>query len=126
MFDPDLRPRLLVVESDDGVRRVLERMLHNRYDLTAVSAASAALGTIQKERFDALLLDLGQADALDLLKAASAVKLGTIVTSDTTGADWERSAWELGALAFLSKPYDAHALDAALERTLGTKARRGT
>ena len=115
MPDSTSRPRLLVVETDDSVRRVLGRALSARFEVAPI--AKGALGRLQEERFDALLLDLGVGEpAFDLLKAArkSAPSLPIVVT----GSEEHRAeALALGARAFVAKPYDAAALDAALSFT---------
>src|SRR5262249_23045730 len=55
--DPtNLRPRVLVVDDDDGVARALERILRHDYDVTVTKSGEAALDLLAGgTTFDAML-----------------------------------------------------------------------
>lgn len=131
MPDSPLRPRLLIVESDDSVRRVLGRVLARRFEVTPLATATSALGRLKEERFDVMLLDLGVPDmkSMDVLRAVLDVDatLPVIVTTPTPSAEAERVATALGAIAFLTKPVALADLDEPLARaaTLSHARRAG-
>jgi len=51
------RPRLLVVDDDERVRKALSRTLGRRYDVTAVATGEAALAAVGDRPFDAAIVD---------------------------------------------------------------------
>ncbi len=116
------RPRLLIVESDESVRRVLGRVLSNRFEITPIASGKSALGRLREAEYEVMLLDLALTDmpALDLMRAARelAPTLPLIVTTPAHDAATEASVMTLGALAYLAKPFNTPDLQAPLERAL--------
>lgn len=114
------RPRLLIVESDEPVRRVLARVLARRFEITPLATGTSALGRLTEERFDVMLLDLCLADmaGMEFFRATRTIDatLPVIVTTPVPSAETERVAAALGAVAFVLKPFDTPDLDEPLER----------
>jgi CheY-like chemotaxis protein len=55
----NVRPRVLVVDDDDGVARALERILRSDYDVTIARSGEAALDVLHGgASFDAMLVDI--------------------------------------------------------------------
>jgi two-component system KDP operon response regulator KdpE len=122
MSEPIVRPRLLIVEPDDSVRRVLGRWLHRRFEVAPVGRGAAAVGRLREERFDVVIVDLGVGDVSALVVAAArdcAPALPVVVTSASLDLELETAARALGASAFVTKPFDAAALMAALTKAMG-------
>lgn len=124
-----LRPRLLMVEPDDSVRRVLGRVLGRRFEITPLATGRSALGRLAEERFDVMILDLflGDMAGLAFLRAARAIDetLPIIVTTPIPQIEMEQAAASFGAIAFVPKPFDTPDLDAPLARaTELARARR--
>ena len=56
---PEIKKRILVVEDDSGISRILElKLKQTGYATTLVNDGEAALLILKKEKFDLLLLDL--------------------------------------------------------------------
>lgn len=100
---------VLVVEDDDLSRDVVAALI--RLDGAKVGEAKGyhdALGALQKEAFDAILIDrsLGDGDGLDLLRTlrASSPDAKCIIVSASVPEELRREAMAVGASAVLEKP----------------------
>lgn len=51
-------PRLLCVDDDPRVLRVLQRMLREEYAMTLSTSGDEAVGLLRKDRFDLILTDM--------------------------------------------------------------------
>jgi CheY-like chemotaxis protein len=110
----ETQTRVLVVEDDPDVRRLLQFALDPVGEVTGVSDVYQALAMLQCKRFDVIVLDLifPGASGFDLmerlatLEIASRVVIVTGLTSDVA----IRRARSLGAHAFVTKPFDAELL----------------
>ncbi len=105
------RPKLLVVDDEEPVRRALQRILErNGYDCTTAHDASSARVALEEERFDLVLSDVnmpGQS-GLDLVKSIVVQYPGT-ATVMCTGLDdaaLARTAIEIGAYGYIVKPFE--------------------
>ncbi|MFO0739117.1 MAG: response regulator [Labilithrix sp.] len=120
MSEPIVRPRVLIVESDESVRRVLVRMLAPRFEVTPLGSGASAIGRLNEERFDLLIIDMSLSDmrAEQVVRVARArdARLPIIVTSASVVC--EGTARELGAFACLAKPFHAAALRALVGQAL--------
>jgi ActR/RegA family two-component response regulator len=103
------RPRLLLVEPDDAVRRVLGRVLTRHFEVTPLATAASALGRLAEERFDRMVYDV-TAGALVELRTACARHTGmrvVVIGPPDIGL-------ALGAAASLDKPFHTDAILRAL------------
>jgi len=110
--------RVLIVDDDGQVREVMSRQLQALgMVVETVPGGAQAIARLDRERYDALMLDLDMpgVTGLDVLlhvqRAAPAMPV--VVVTGTFEA--ERIA---GAVAVLSKPFEAGELRAALEDAL--------
>ncbi len=121
----DRRPRILVVEDDAEMARMLGLMLERAgYAVDGVSTGEQALAQLARHRYAALTLDLvlpdmpGQALIQRLRQDPATAALPVVVIS-AIGAE---ARGELGALAagieWLDKPIDQTGLQAVLNRVL--------
>jgi CheY-like chemotaxis protein len=116
MSEPTARPRLLIVESDETVRRVLGRILSPRFEITPLARGLRALARLKEQRFDVLLLDLAVKDAspIELVRQIRVIdpRLPVVVTTPSPvhahGMD----------VACISKPFHAPELVRALTEAL--------
>jgi len=105
------RPRLLVVEDRESLRRMLETALRGEgYEVVAAGDAEAALPLLARERFDLVLTDLKLpgASGLDVVAAcrrADATVPVVVMTAFGTVATAVQ-AMKLGAADFLEKPVE--------------------
>lgn len=121
--------RVLVVEDDPAIRRLLQASL-TRAGYRASDAASArdALNVIGIERPEAVLLDLGlpDRDGLELVQLIKArCDAVVLVVSARNETEDKVAALDLGADDYLTKPFDTEELLARI-RTALRHRRSGT
>jgi DNA-binding response OmpR family regulator len=120
-------PRVLVIEDDDSVARVLRLCLSAvGFDVAAVRTGEEALRVAEVEPIDAVVLDLGLPDSLGGAVLAWLRRLGRsggppwVIIS---ALDREEAARRYGPLGtFLAKPFDPWDLVRKLDELLGRKA----
>ncbi len=117
------KPRLLVVDDDPGLLRLLTiRLRAENYDVEAVENGLAALAALARVRPDLVLTDLrmDQMDGIGLLKEIQSRAPGLrviILTAHGTIPDAVQ-ATQSGAFAFLTKPVDKQELLDQVQKAL--------
>ncbi|MEX2494804.1 MAG: PAS domain-containing protein [Woeseia sp.] len=112
--------RILVVEDDEGVRRLVVTMLTELgYEIVAADDAAAALKCLEQGDFDLLFTDVimpGGMDGVALAREAARnqPELKVLLTSGFS----KHSMTELGAFPLLNKPYYEAQLAAAVRQVL--------
>lgn len=107
--------RILIVDDDQGVREMLEILLHKE-NLSATSAASApeALEKLRKESFDLVICDikLKESSGVDVLKEARGFCPETLFVMITAYASSETAIETLkhGAYDYITKPFNVDEL----------------
>jgi DNA-binding response OmpR family regulator len=120
-------PFALVVDDEPDLLATYERLLR-RKGVTAVTASSVALAraALGRERPDLVICDLRlpDGDGLDVVRAARAAAppVPVIVVTGFPSDETRRTALGAGATAFLSKPFAAAALLAAVDASLDGRA----
>jgi CheY-like chemotaxis protein len=118
---------ILIVDDNADTRLILSaRLKANHYHIVFAADALQAMSVAQKERPDAILLDLGLPGGnglmvLQRLKAntsLSAIPVIIVTAEDPQVAEARTS--EAGAVAFLQKPVDQDKLMAAVQQAVGT------
>jgi DNA-binding NtrC family response regulator len=117
------RKAILVVDDEKGQREILEMILSGEgYDVTTASSGEAALKFVHDRRFDLVLSDLKMTgiSGVDLLKELVAFDKSIMVILLTAHGtvDSAFEAKELGAFAYLQKPYEREKLLEAVARAL--------
>ncbi|MFO0619348.1 MAG: response regulator [Polyangiaceae bacterium] len=107
---------ILVVDDDEAMRGVVQRLLARRgYEVVAVPDGAAALEAASEKRFDVALIDfvMPQMDGRDLVLAlrAASPALRAVLMS---GGDRADDAAAVGA-TFIGKPFAPAALAAVIE-----------
>lgn len=115
--------RLLVVDDEPHLLRALVLNLTNRgYDVTTATTAALALAQIRRRAPDLLVLDLGlpDADGLDVIRElhATGSTVPIVVLSARSGREDKVIALDLGAVDYVSKPFDMNELIARLEAVI--------
>ena len=116
--------RILVVEDQDSIRRMIEALVGARgYDVTAVASGTKAIDVASVEPPDIVLLDLnlpGQFDGFEVcrrIRADPATKTTPIVIISALSDDESRqTASEAGATSYYTKPFSPIALLKEVER----------
>jgi len=128
-----MRPqRILVVDDDAGMRRVLERILAPDYPVELVEGAGEALTRLEKAEFALALVDvrLNDGDGYSLCQAIRARRPNTdviLITGSISEPDEKLfRSLEEGAFYFLFKPFDRRVLLALVERCLRLQRERFT
>jgi two-component system, NtrC family, response regulator GlrR len=117
------KPRLLIVDDDPGLLRLLTiRLRAENYEVEAVSSAAAALTALTRVRPDLVITDLrmDQMDGIGLLKEIQSRAPGLrviILTAHGTIPDAVQ-ATQSGAFAFLTKPVDKQELLDQIQKAL--------
>jgi CheY-like chemotaxis protein len=116
--------RILVVEDQDSIRRMIEALVQARgYQVTAVSSGAKAIDVALTDPPDMVLLDLnlpGQYDGFDVctrLRADPATRLVPVVIISAMDDDESRArATSAGATAYYTKPFSPIALLKEIDR----------
>ncbi len=120
---PKRKPRLLVVDDDPGLLRLLTiRLRAENYDVEAAENGLAALAALARVRPDLVITDLrmDQMDGIGLLKEVQSRAPGLrviILTAHGTIPDAVQ-ATQSGAFAFLTKPVDKQELLDQVQKAL--------
>ncbi len=121
----ELKRNVLLVDDDLSILRVIKRILERKgYAVTAVSTGKEALTQINRNCFDASIVDVRLADisGLDIVKRITQVSPGTIrvvFTGSPGSSDFQSSAKNMDA--FLLKPVNPEELLHVLEEKLQTR-----
>jgi DNA-binding response OmpR family regulator len=116
--------RLLIVDDEEAMRRLLRLNLADRYDIVDTGDSEEALAMAMRGKPNAILLDLRMPNysGFELCRTfksmTSTQLIPIIVISGEAGATTKTFCKELGATAYFEKPVDFDALRARLERVL--------
>ena len=121
---PIARSRLLIVDDDEGVRAAISVIFEPAYEVQTVADGRSALEAMQRQAIDVVTLDLdlpGLAgiEVLAQMKQHDPFVEVIILTGQAT-LESARQAIQLGAFAYLTKPFDTlecrKVIQAALNR----------
>ncbi len=119
-------PRIAIVDDEAAIRDALATLLRNHaFQVCMAGSAQEALELIQQERPDLILLDIvldesapGRESGLDVLRRIRAMASFIPVIMLTSYTEWQVESLGLGAIAFVTKPWDAAALISQIRATL--------
>ncbi|EGD58314.1 two component transcriptional regulator [Novosphingobium nitrogenifigens DSM 19370] len=113
--------RVLVVEDDAAIRRLLQTALVRAgHAVIEAADARAAMAALSIDKPDAVLLDLGlpDRDGLELVPLIKATGAALIIVSAREDTDQKVTALDLGADDYVMKPFDSEELRARLRTAL--------
>jgi DNA-binding response OmpR family regulator len=116
--------KLLIVDDEEAMRRLLQINLADRYEILDTGNSEEALALAMKGKPNAILLDLRMPnysgfELCRTLKSMTSTQLiPIIIISGEAGATTKLFCKELGATAYFEKPVDFDALRSGLERIL--------
>lgn len=117
--------RLLIVDDQDTIRKMLRLTLSGRYDLYEAADAADAWDALRRVRPHAMILDImmpGEMDGYQLcekIKADPALRDTHVVMVTARGQETDRTRGEsAGANAYFVKPFSPLALTRHLEQHL--------
>lgn len=120
---------ILLIEDDSSARHLLrsllERESHTVWESASPDEAWSVLADTAAPDLAIVDLRLGEASGIDLMRRVRAdaiwSTLPLVLCSATPDRDSVLSSAQLGAAAFLTKPYDAARIRAAVNRALATR-----
>ena len=117
-----VKPRVLIIDDEDQVRRLLLELLTGCYTCHDVSSAEDALNALSGESFDLVISDINMGDmsGLDLVPHVRSISPDTVVVmiSGQHGIETAIQAMRVGAFDYITKPLDLRHVEAAVERAL--------
>jgi CheY-like chemotaxis protein len=128
MPEPDLRPRILVVDDEPELRRLNAEILrHSGYQVDAAEDGAAAWTALQLNRYDLLVTDndMPKISGVELLKKvhATSMPLPVIMATGTIpDEDFERHPAIKPAVTLL-KPYTLQEFLSAVREVLNASAK---
>lgn len=120
-------PRVLVVEDDQGVRRMLRFSLKSAgFEICEVSTGGDALQALNQDAPEAIILDLGLPDGrggsvLEWLRRSEARRLVWVVISARDQTDLANQYGPLDR-HFLAKPFDPWELVSRIQELMAAQA----
>jgi excisionase family DNA binding protein len=119
------RSRILLVDDEESIRKLLSRMLESAYDVEIAADAESAIRLLLEPdaHYDLLISDLNMPgmDGLALIREARRIN-STLPAIVITGYSSESTAIEalnLGVTGYLTKPFDTAQVLAAAAKALG-------
>jgi DNA-binding response OmpR family regulator len=120
-------PRLLIIDDDESVRKVLRFRLRNSYEIIDTGSPEEAVALALQQKPDAILLDLMMPrysgfEVCQTLNSMSFTQLIPIfIVSGESAQRYKDFCTSLGAKGYFQKPVDFDALEARLKAILETK-----
>lgn len=120
------KPKILLVDDEETVRIAGKYALETWFSVTAVENTAKARELLQKETFNLILLDIfitgeGQEGSIELLKFINKEypAIPVVILSGTVSwmQKWDELK-QLGASAFLSKPFSMEKIKEIIDKCL--------
>jgi two-component system response regulator AtoC len=119
---PTVRPVILVVDDDDGLRESFRLVLEDEYELLDASDGKQALEVLRASPVDLVLLDirLPDLDGIQVLERIKALdeQIEVILVTAVKTVRTAVAAMKLGAFDYLTKPFEEDELVAVIRRAL--------
>lgn len=118
-------PKILIVDDDEAIRGMLYDLLSERYKCNTASRAEEALQYIEGEKFDAILTDIGMPGltGVNLLQRVQQHHSDTpVILISGRGSEQDfQDLIDLGAFAYLTKPFNLDDVEQVIERAVTHK-----
>lgn len=115
-------PKILVIDDDDQIRRLLLDIFNEGYDCWEVGSAEEGLLVLAQESFDLVISDINMGDmsGLDLVPHVHSISPDCVVLmiSGQNNIETAIEALRAGAFDYIMKPFDTRHVEAAVERAL--------
>lgn len=119
------KKRILIADDEPNIRSVVARMLDKDYIVLEAANGKEAVDIAGRERPDIILMDLMMPEmdgytACSLIKADQATKMIPVIILTAIGHEFNRKfAMEMGADAYVTKPFTPQVLADAIGPLLG-------
>lgn len=121
-------PRILIIEDEAAIRRVLVKILSeesNTYEVSEAEDGLVGIDIIKKEDFDLILCDIKmpKMDGVEVLEAVKKIKpeVPIVMISGHGDLDTAANTMRLGAFDYISKPPDLNRLLNTVRNALDRK-----
>lgn len=115
-------PNILIVDDDATVRGILFDLLSSRYECNTASTAEEAFEYLEIEDYDAVITDIAMPglSGVDLLRRVLSKDLNTpvILISGKGSEEDSKSLIELGAFAYVTKPFELEQIESLVEQAV--------
>lgn len=124
---PPVRPRVLVVDDESGIRDLLAKTLSLAdYDVDTTPDGTSALDRVRAHSYDLLIADLKMPgmDGLTLIRQAKRIKpeLAVLIITGYSSESNAIEAVNLGVSGYLTKPFRVPKVLSAAAKALGAPA----
>jgi DNA-binding NtrC family response regulator len=130
MTDPvALKPSVLLVDDEEGVRMSLRALLERDYRVASVASGEAALEELPRFQPDVVLLDVRLLPSMSGLEALTRIKafderIEVVMITAFASLATLNEALRLGACGYLIKPFPRRDLELMVRDALGRRAAR--
>jgi DNA-binding NtrC family response regulator len=118
-------PTILIVDDDDAIRGMLFDLLSEKYECNTASMAEEALQYIEVEKYDAIVTDIAMPGltGVELLKKIQEHDSATpVILISGKGSEQDPQAlMDLGAFAYVTKPFSLDEIEDVVERATTRK-----
>jgi two-component system KDP operon response regulator KdpE len=114
-------PTILVIDDEPAIRRLLQTgIVRAGYRVVQAGTAREALSSVQIDKPEVALLDLGlpDRDGLELITLIKAAGTAVVVISARDATDEKVTALDLGADDYVTKPFDTEEVLARIRTAL--------
>jgi DNA-binding NtrC family response regulator len=119
---PELRPVVLVVDDDPGLREAFRLILDEEYEVVEAADGPRALEIVRSSPIDLVLLDirLPDMDGIEVLERVKAMdeQIEVILVTAVKTVRTAVAAMKLGAFDYLTKPFEEEELLSVIRRGL--------
>jgi DNA-binding response OmpR family regulator len=116
-------PTILIVDDDAAVRGMLYELFSEKYECHTASTAEEAFQYLEVEDYDAILTDIAMAglSGVELLKRVQLRDLDTpVILISGKGSEQDpKQLIDLGAFAYVTKPFDLDEIERVVEGAIG-------
>jgi len=117
--------KILLLEDDTILQEIIAEFLQERgYEVECFSDGESALESIQKSKYDMLLLDVNvpEIDGFEIVEYLRDIKNTTpvIFITSLTSVKYLQKAFDIGANDYLKKPFDLDELDIRIKHHLNS------
>jgi DNA-binding NtrC family response regulator len=113
---------LLIVDDDTNIRETLQDLLSETHECHTADRAEQALAYLELENYDAVITDLAMPglSGREIIKCTQENHPATpvIVVSGNADEDAAKELIEMGAFAYLTKPFQLEQVEDAVNRAI--------
>ncbi len=118
-------PTILIVDDDATIRGILYDLLSENYECNTASMAEEAFQYLEVEEYDVILTDIAMPGltGVELLKRVQLRDSETpVILISGKGSEEDSDALiDLGAFAYITKPFDLDEIEAVVQRAIKSK-----